>query len=114
MLGALAIASWLPYSRWSEGQDKVAALKAQEAQLASELVRLQERYLEVLGPVETERLARRRLGMVRGGERAYVLAAPDRPIERPPVVEPAGAAPEADTWWERSGNAVLRALRAVV
>jgi hypothetical protein len=110
---ALLGAAFVPYQRWVDGQRHVAALKGEEAQLAGELAQLQEDLLQVLGPEATERLARQRLGMVRGGERAYVLAAPDEPIARPEVIEPASSRHDR-AWWSRSGSAVLRVLRALI
>jgi len=110
--GALVVAAWVPYLRWSDGQDRIAALKAEEAQVATELTQLQEEYLAVLGPAETERLARQRLGMVAGGERAYVLPAADEPVVLPEVIEPAVA--ETPSWWHRSGSTVVRVLRALI
>ena len=110
--GALVVAAWVPYLRWSDGQERIASLKAEEARIAGELTQLQEDYLAVLGPAETERLARQRLGMVAGGERAYVVPAEDSPIVLPEVIAP--AAPATPSWWHRSGSTVIRVLRALI
>lgn len=110
--GALMLAVWVPYQRWTDGQARIAALKAEEAQLGHELVALQQEYLDALGPAETERLARQRLGMVRGGERAYVVPSPEASVELPEVEEPAAA--ETGGWLSGSGSALMRVLRSLI
>lgn len=102
----------LPTKQWWDGKERVAALRAETSALEAEVVARQERLDAVLGAAETERLARSRLGMVRAGERAFIVPAPETELDLPRVDDPTAATP--DPWWKRAFGSVGRAIRALI
>lgn len=100
----------MPINRHLESERRLSSLLAEEAELAMELAEAQEAYLKAISPAETERLARERLGMVRPGERAFVLPAEEGEIETPEVIEPKKA--EEPSLFGRAIDVMVRVFSA--
>lgn len=79
-------------------EDRLAELRAENETLDEDVRRLTD-------PAELETLARERLGLVRPGERAYIVD----PV-RPKVVPRPNNAEEAP-WWERAWESLTSLLR---
>lgn len=77
-------------------ESRLAQLDVQNKRLQSEIGRLQ-------NPAEFEVLARERLGLVKPGERAYLLVSPDAT----PIPPPVPTLPEAKPWWSRLWSSVV-------
>lgn len=73
-------------------QEKLLALREENSRLAAEV--------EALGTdAEVERLAREQFGLVRPGETAYVVVAPEGEESAEPRPEPTLERPGEQPWW---------------
>lgn len=110
LLGALVVVG-IPAKQWWNGGQRIAAIETIERDLRDELVAAQARLDLTLSDLETERLARSRLGMVRPGERAFVVAAPERDPVLPEVIE---TVIDSGSLWDRAFGSLGRVLRALI
>lgn len=107
LLAAVALG---PLEEYSVAADRVDGLRAQRAELTSEVQRLEDREeaLSDLGAIEL--LARREHGLVRPGERPFVVVTPEEELTVGPDAE---AAPPADApWYRRMGRALTDVFRS--
>lgn len=97
-----------PVDRFLDGRARVELLQRQHDALSAEVDRLEARRDDLQDLGEIELLAREELGLVRPGERPYVVVTPE--AERPQVV-PTTEVPEGDaTWYRRLWDSVLGLL----
>lgn len=104
---ALALATnVVPFRQLVEQRQQVTASRARLAELEEENTRLAEEAAALQTPLEIERLAREKLGLVREGERAYVVLEPAETTtvfpedELAPPPDPVPAT-EAKPWYLR-------------
>lgn len=102
----------MPAKQWYDGKNRVAALRAEATELQSELTELRDALAEVRSAKVTEAAARSRLGMVRPGERAYVVSEPEPRRDIPWIDDPIEPAGEAA--WRRVFGSLGRVLRALI
>lgn len=95
-----------PLQSFLDGRARVDTLSVQEAALAEENARLQQRVDELSDPDTIEQLAREQQGLVRPGEEAFVIVPPSP--ERPLIdTEPSSADDEGVPWWRRAWRALF-------
>ncbi len=102
---ALALATnVVPFRQLVEQRQQVAASRARLTALETENAKLRDEVAALQTPLEIERLAREKLGLVREGEEAYVVLEPAQTAtvfpedELVPAAEPA---PEERPWYLR-------------
>lgn len=111
VLGALVVVG-MPTKQWWDGKSRVAVLRTQADSLDAELASLDAVLETALSARETERLARTRLGMVRPGERAFVVTEFEDAKDLPSVNDPTAAAP--DPLWARVLTSLGRVFQALI
>lgn len=99
----LAATALGPLERYAVAADRVDGLRAQRAELADEVARLEERRDALSDPEEIELLARREHGFVKPGELPFVVVTPEEELELGPAAADAEAADEAAPWYRRLG-----------
>lgn len=106
LLAALALG---PLEEYSVAADRVDGLRAQRAELTAEVERLEDREqaLSDLGAIEL--LARREHGLVRPGERPFVVVTPEEELTVGPDAEV--EAPADAPWYRRMGRALTDVFR---
>ncbi len=77
MLGVILLLYVSPTKHWIEQSQTKSAQEAELGELSSENARLRKRLAELRDPATLEREARR-LGMVKSGERSYVIVNPPK------------------------------------
>ena len=102
---ALALATnVVPFRQLVEQRQQVAASRARLASLQAENTKLRDEVAALQTPLEIERLAREKLGLVREGEEAYVVLEPAENVIVFPEDEltaPADPTPEERPWYLR-------------
>jgi hypothetical protein len=84
---------WREHTREAAARERLAELRADNGRMEQHLERLRD-------PNYVERLAREKLGLVRPGEIGYVVVPA-------PESEEQQAEPEPESWFERTGRALL-------
>ena len=86
-----------------EQSTKIAEYTEELDELVIQNTELEERLDALHTPIEIERLARERLGYVRGGETAFVVVSPRDPVPEPSAEEqePMAEMIEAEPWYSR-------------
>jgi hypothetical protein len=102
----------MPTKQWFDGKTRVAAMRAEATELQFELTGLREALADVRSAQATEAAARSRLGMVRPGERAYVVSEPEPERVIPRIDDPIEA--EGEAAWRRVFDSLGRVFRALI
>ena len=98
VLCALALSIAVPLRTYLAQRDELRQVTAQQAQLAAEVSKLEQRQAELNDPAQVEAEARKRLHYVRPGETPYIVQLPGD-AERSPEEERPSSAPAANTSW---------------
>ena len=104
VLGAMAFG---PVKSYAAAADRVDQLEQGQAELQSEVDRLEERRERLQNPDEIELLARERFGLVRPGEIPYIVVTADPELGE---LLPVSGEPVNAPWYRRLGEALRRAL----
>jgi cell division protein FtsB len=86
-----------PLESLSVASGRVDTLEGRQAELSSEVERLEQRQAALQRPEEIEKLARGELGMVAPGEIPFVVVTPEPELE----VLPDAEEPEEGPWYRR-------------
>lgn len=93
-----------PVDRFLDGRARVELLERQQRALDGENARLETHRRDLEDPARIELLAREELGLIKPGERPYVVVTPEP--ERPVVVPQAGEEVDDLPWYRRMWDAV--------
>lgn len=115
LVALLAVMVLGPLEEYSVAADRVDGLRAQRAELTTEVDRLESRRQALSDPVEIELLARREHGLVRPGERPFVVVTPEEELTVGPDADAeaglrSGQVPDAP-WYRRLGRTLTDVLR---
>lgn len=106
VLAALMLAG--PVDRYLDGRARVELLQRQHSALEAEIGRLEGRQADLQDPARIELLAREELGLIRPGERPYVVVTPEP--ERPQVVPAPEETVEELPWYQQLWKSVAGLL----